>query len=453
MIVGNLEDPLRTKPQLMRICICLLLSLFCLPFVYSQEGASYLRDLEEKLEFLCEEFKVLNPAPNTRSVLQSRTLTHNPLTATYWIWNDVEKNWQLQHKEFCTYNPADQIIELINKAWTGNQWTDEYRAIFVYTVDNLLRLFQYENWEYNDWHLYTRYVNEYDEDDRLINVNLEDWIGKEWIVRSRKLHTYYVQPSCHKITDQLQDNHEWINEKRESYYFDAQQETKALVQESWNGVTWEKTSRQQYYYDEAYKVTSIVGQAWSADQWIDATQTTFLYDEFDQLITQEVKILQPSAGQQDFAWHLQYDNNHRLTETALWMKEGNTWNVKSRNLYTYDNLDRLLTNQSQVYQYAWINADYISYTYKELTPVENHTTEIQFSIHPNPASNLLCIRLPKELPEATLQVIDMNGKIISTSMISPSKEIDLDISQYPAGQYAIQILTTRERVVRNFTKG
>lgn len=435
----------------MRIGITLFLLFITLSSLSSQAGASHYRELERKLDLLCDEYRIINPAPS-HNLIENRSLPDNPLTATYWSWGDVEKNWILQHKEFCTYSPANNLLELINKTWIEDQWKDEYRAFFVYTQENLLRLFQYENWEYNDWHLYTRYINEYDTEDRLISVNLEDWIGKEWIVRSRKLHAYYDQPNCQKITEQVQYHHEWLNEKRETTYYDAQHETKTTVREEWHGGTWEKVYRQQYAYNAAYQLTSILGQTWSADQWIDATQTIFDYDAAGNLIKQQVHLLQPSSGQQDFAWYLQYDENNRLIETALWCKDGNEWNVRSRNVNTYDALGRVLTNLSQVYADYWINADYIVYTYNNSTAIEGAEAELQCHVYPNPAEDVLFISLQDELPEATIQVVSMDGKILTTVLAPPSRQIQLAITTLSPGPYIVQIQLPNKRIVRRFSK-
>jgi hypothetical protein len=79
------------------------------------------------------------------------------------------------------------------------------------------------------------------------------------------------------------------------------------------------------------------------------------------------------------------------------------------------------------------------------------SNELISSVGPNPVSNLLKVTLQPDT-EATVQVLDMAGKVMSVSMISDANTLDIDVSNLPAGIYLLEVMNQETRVVERIVK-
>jgi hypothetical protein len=79
------------------------------------------------------------------------------------------------------------------------------------------------------------------------------------------------------------------------------------------------------------------------------------------------------------------------------------------------------------------------YDYSKTIPV-NFGTPDKMLVSPNPATDRLNIRLPKNKHYTTLQIIDASGKIVLQQAIAAStNNITLAIGQLPKGWYVLQV--------------
>jgi Secretion system C-terminal sorting domain len=69
-------------------------------------------------------------------------------------------------------------------------------------------------------------------------------------------------------------------------------------------------------------------------------------------------------------------------------------------------------------------------------------------ISPNPASDQVSVRLSKPLPNATVEILDMNGHVLRTT---PSGEATtIPIGDLAEGSYALRVITTGEMLITTF---
>ena len=81
------------------------------------------------------------------------------------------------------------------------------------------------------------------------------------------------------------------------------------------------------------------------------------------------------------------------------------------------------------------------------------TVELEIQVYPNPANNLLTIRVGEAVPLKPLNmtVLDVTGRKMFAGAVS-SQEIRLDVSQWPSGVYFVQMEQDGRRFGRKFLK-
>jgi hypothetical protein len=82
----------------------------------------------------------------------------------------------------------------------------------------------------------------------------------------------------------------------------------------------------------------------------------------------------------------------------------------------------------------------------------NDSKQVQISIFPNPADNLINLRFINQVTEDKyLEVNDLNGKKLFGTNLSSDK-ITLDIEDYPPGIYIIKLRTSKSCIISKFCK-
>lgn len=74
----------------------------------------------------------------------------------------------------------------------------------------------------------------------------------------------------------------------------------------------------------------------------------------------------------------------------------------------------------------------------EMVGIDEPSQSLEVSFYPNPANDILMYSLTGQDGNATLEVFDANGRLISTKVESNNKGI-LDLSAYPPGVYAVKV--------------
>lgn len=86
-----------------------------------------------------------------------------------------------------------------------------------------------------------------------------------------------------------------------------------------------------------------------------------------------------------------------------------------------------------------------------LTSTDRTGTESNdFTVYPNPSEGELTIQLKGTPGNSKLEILDLNGRVISTHAITDL--LKLDISEVPSGIYLVAITSEKTRIVKKFTK-
>ncbi len=94
----------------------------------------------------------------------------------------------------------------------------------------------------------------------------------------------------------------------------------------------------------------------------------------------------------------------------------------------------------------------VSSTIKEtITPKEETISEVNIQVSPNPNSGIFKVIL-KEIPEGTVQIIDMSGNIILTQLFKGDTQWEVNIQNKPAGVYFVRVQSGKQTITKKIIK-
>ena len=99
-----------------------------------------------------------------------------------------------------------------------------------------------------------------------------------------------------------------------------------------------------------------------------------------------------------------------------------------------------------------ITRDFL-YQHLEISTAMPETEAVKIQVYPNPATDLLTIRVGEAVPNKPLNVvvIDVMGRAVFKEAVSAT-DLRLDVSQWPSGVYIIQMERDGQRYGRKFLK-
>jgi len=122
----------------------------------------------------------------------------------------------------------------------------------------------------------------------------------------------------------------------------------------------------------------------------------------------------------------------------------------SRNNYIYN--DNEVMNEDVVYyRLRMVYLDGNS-RYSNVAAVKYNSVDKGISIYPNPASDLLTISNSQNIQNATISIINSNGKTVMSSANRSGRKLNVDISSLSPGSYFVQLLNDGKVSTLKFVK-
>jgi hypothetical protein len=105
---------------------------------------------------------------------------------------------------------------------------------------------------------------------------------------------------------------------------------------------------------------------------------------------------------------------------------------------------------SELNCFSWLGVEYVydfsnGYQYDNLIPGEcvyisvSEFSSAELKISPNPASDFISLEYPTKSNISTIQIVDMNGRILRETNASQFNN-SIDISEYPSGIYVVRLI-------------
>ena len=85
----------------------------------------------------------------------------------------------------------------------------------------------------------------------------------------------------------------------------------------------------------------------------------------------------------------------------------------------------------------------------DMNVAEKVATEVKFEVYPNPAKNVLNVKIDDLSQLLDLQIFDLSGKRVEMNL---NKDKSVNVSGLPTGMYLVQVQTDKGMATRKFTK-
>ena len=80
--------------------------------------------------------------------------------------------------------------------------------------------------------------------------------------------------------------------------------------------------------------------------------------------------------------------------------------------------------------------------------VASNEINSKVELYPNPATDLVKIVLGPEVGgRVSIQIIDLQGKIVEEKSLNPVRELNIDVSALSTGNYAVKVVTGHQLFV------
>lgn len=122
----------------------------------------------------------------------------------------------------------------------------------------------------------------------------------------------------------------------------------------------------------------------------------------------------------------------------------------SRNTYTYTDVEGVDENV-MYYRLNMVDADGKS-TISNIVAIRYNGIAAGISLYPNPAKDMVTIANTETVTNATVRVINSNGKTVFQSANRSGRNINVDISKLPAGSYMLQETSNGKTTTLKFVK-
>lgn len=95
----------------------------------------------------------------------------------------------------------------------------------------------------------------------------------------------------------------------------------------------------------------------------------------------------------------------------------------------------------------------VSFDFNAAVGIDNPESPMQWTVFPNPVSQQLTLRLDVVPHQAiTVRAVDMRGAIFAEYQYTRTSDIRLDVSEWPAGIYSIQLICDGIRAEKRIVK-
>lgn len=75
-----------------------------------------------------------------------------------------------------------------------------------------------------------------------------------------------------------------------------------------------------------------------------------------------------------------------------------------------------------------------------------------FSVYPNPASSVLNFSAKTDVQIEIIQIFDLNGRVVKTSVLNGVSEVQVDVSELNSGVYFVDIISAEGKATSKFVK-
>jgi len=365
-----------------------------LEYGYSQEGELLfvnIRDFED------------GAWPYAKRLANTYDEMGNQLSSTE--FTRIDGSWQVQpgdERLRWEYNELGQETLDLSEVWDGADWQPESREISTYQLgSNYLEERLGQDWFDGGWqNVYRIQFVEYDAMGNLLLEVQEWWEEEAWQPHVRLNRSY---DGAGALTEQLVETYlegNWRPAFRRTFEYNNDGHQLGYLQESWKVETqnWSPSYREMYNLDEEGNRLNFLSQSWapSEEEWRNLILGEYTYNP---------------------------DGQNTFTLTQRWNSTAGVWENLDRSYYYYGDG---ITDVAE--------------------PPKDGVSNLK--IYPNPTDGQFFVKIKSEQPQkGQLRLMSINGQTLSVFNINNGGEdkLMLDLGNFPAGKYVIQLVGERHR--------
>lgn len=306
----------------------------------------------------------------------------------------------------------------------------------------------------------------YDSHGNLIYSDKSYWNGSQWTIFYGEQTAYTYDNNGHLTSQELQllnPGSNWQKQYKAIYKLDVNGNIIAaheyLADINGNYATEDSLIDVKFYQNDVNRPIQETYVQDSSGKWIVRSRYTASYNSKGQITRAKEEFLTGNKWQLDETWTWQYDSHYLNTyysDSVMSAGQMQVYQANSNN-FTYDANGNLLTYESLNYNpfsNIWVKQTKLIYNYKTKTELyEAPPIAENITVYPNPATDVLHIKMPDGNGEIRTTLIDLQGRIISTEIHPYEKVISIPLNGIPAGLYILRVQTNVKTFSATIKKG
>ena len=392
--------------------------------------------------------------------LDTSTMTWKYLSKTIGISYDVQQNqttylnqnwnggsWVNRLIDTTAYNAGNKMVSQLQKTWNGTAWVDTFKIKNTYDANYNLTISLTQ--KLSGTVLANSILDSmtYDSKNNQTYYSKKTWNGTAWVNSLIIGNAYTYDANNNIITDQVNgsggqtiytytynSSNYVVNELRQDFVVTCS--------------SFINTFQNKYWYNSSNKLTTFVGLACIRSggsscpcNWQICLEEMRGYDTHNNLTSDSV--LYNICSNPSTVSSFTYDANNNLIIELLKTVYGSAFVNNNINTYTYDanNLKTSYTRKN--FNSAGtkvISGDSTVYYFTAVTSINQIKNNIaKISVYPNPSNGLFVVE-PNSTDKQTLQIFDVNGKLVLSQTITGKANIDA--SNLAEGVYNLSLINT-----------
>lgn len=345
-----------------------------------------------------------------------------------WKLDTITMAWKLNYKEInFVYDSQNNNTSYLFQTWNGSAWVNLSQRTYSYDANNNNTNFMYQTWNGSIWVNSGQQTKTYNANNRITNQIYQSWNGSTWVNQSQQTMTYDANNNYINWLDQNWNGSMWVNFDQSIFSYNVNNKDSNDLQQNWNGTTWVNVEQYSYTYNANNKMIGDLQQSWSGTAWVNQFQYTYTFSINNNDSTEFIQQWSGTNWNNNTEVIFTYNGNNKITNMLVQYWNGSTWVNNSQQTDTYDvnNLQKSHVNRDfNIAGVKTIGADSTVYYFNTVTGIktiaENNN---QVSIYPNPTNGQFTIET-NSMEKQTVQVFDMNGRLVLSQNINGKTNID-----------------------------
>jgi hypothetical protein len=380
--------------------------------------------------------------------IYSYALNHQIDTNIYLFWNIANSQWLNTNSDIYNYNANNSVANYTRTFWdtTSASWIPEFTLDYTYDTNNNRIMSVRSNWDTisNQWINSYKVENTYDLNSNFVSIYGYTWDSgsSSWQNDEKISFNYDINNNKTEDTNFVWNtsNFMWDYTYLQTYVYDVNNNVLSNTNYTWNVslLIWVESERYEYTYDMSNNRTNEIYNYWNGTNWgpffkatfsnfigSNSTETSNYFWDLGNLVwipTDKIgKNYDLAVLYADIIFPFYYAENdfhHKLD---------------SSNTYTWDELNlNWTTNEKTKYYYSNTLVGI-----KEMQIVDHIIT------FPNPTTDVVNFKLPKEETNFTIDVFNCTG----AKLISVNNANKISVSDLNSGLY-IYTITSKNNVYK-----